>query len=285
MCWEYSSCGFYLNSTRYSGSWGSYFMDAESWHKCDSHYNVVFGCSNTTYVDANGDPQGEVVFVPTACSNNERLPLNDPSQDPRYQSATQPNFYSIDADPVALNNYNYHYQGEDPRSDRACLNGCLCGYNRLQLTNPFAPSNAPYQACSCYYVLNQFWSITSNVRTKWNDGSSFIGVPVTKSNLSILQFYDVADCDNLAIESYQKTGLIKGTTLMWKVVDDDEFGTQKGPKAECFAPLIGNGGIDGIMNNFTYAGSITDKCSYAHFVNYNNTACGYSTTVTQACAA
>ena len=55
--------------------------------------------SNATYEDAKGDLQGEMMFVATDCTTDERLNMTD-KQDPRYSKALDPNYNSISASPV-----------------------------------------------------------------------------------------------------------------------------------------------------------------------------------------
>lgn len=54
---------------------------------CTTNYtDIAFGCTNTTYVDSNGDADGVTVFVARDCESNSRLPFTQ--QDVRYSGVT-----------------------------------------------------------------------------------------------------------------------------------------------------------------------------------------------------
>ena len=77
------SCGFYINSTKQTeNKWGSNFF-GETSQRCGSSHDTLFGCTNTTFTDQNGESEGDVVFINTNRTSNERLLEG---QDPRYYS-------------------------------------------------------------------------------------------------------------------------------------------------------------------------------------------------------
>ena len=188
-----SSCGFYLNGSKHSGSWGSYYF-GDSWETCSSDYVTIFGCTNTTYSDKDGNPGGDTVFVTTNCSTNVRL--SDP-QDPRYLGEEYGSTTLTVADQSAGNEVYIGGVGDlaAHASDETCNRGCLCGYSMKAslLGDIVSPSTIeyPYDACDCNNTLTEFYS---------NFESSQVGagtgiLPITKTNLSLLQYYGAIPCN------------------------------------------------------------------------------------------
>ena len=243
------SCGFYINSTRHSGNtYGSGFF-GESWHTCSNNYTVLFGCTNTTYTDENGNPEGDTIFLLTDCMTNERL---TDGQDPRYVFDED-----ADGDPepsqpsnltVQLSDTIQPFERQDPDGWRTCERGCLCGYS--QLLQPFSTIEAPYDACDCHNVLTPYFFTCSSNR---------IIVPISSENLTLLQFYGAIPCNATAGPGSSgnfsnEYGIFNVVGRVWvpdSVGNKTLNGTMK-PLTnpyECFGSFDSMGGI---MRNYTY---------------------------------
>ena len=59
----YRSCGFYLQSEKLTGSWGSYFA-GNSWERCDSTHNITFGCTKIPTAAQRGSQYSLELIVP-----------------------------------------------------------------------------------------------------------------------------------------------------------------------------------------------------------------------------
>ena len=189
------SCGFYINSTKHSkNTWGSSFF-GESSQSCDSKHDTLFGCTNTTFTDQNGEPEGDVVFVNTNCTSNERLVQG---QDPRYYSELHFFFEDIgDRQGVSLNvsvsgfqPFPPEFQTQGPFGDETCFRACLCGYTLSWSGGvDLIPSTslAPYQVCKCSQILGDYYSTAAvNLADK---------IPLTSANMTLLRYYGGLPCD------------------------------------------------------------------------------------------
>ena len=154
-------------------------MQKDKWHLwgepgCSSEYtNIAFGCTNTTYVDGNGDADGVTVFVVKNCTTGRRF--DSDQQDVKYNG---------DADDIPILGVpelkEETYVGpegdtliyparpgespaaQDPADYDTCDRGCICGYSpnkdqNMTYTWPFYPA---YFLCECDHWLSglSFWN-------------------------------------------------------------------------------------------------------------------------------
>ena len=156
----YRSCGFYINGFRSSGSWGTseYPSFGETWHTCSSDYNITSQCTNTTFLDSNGDAQGITVFVVTDCYTNEPLGAGqDPRYAPLFSQYIRANYeHNPNSTTILLNSKNLI-------SYESCRRACLCGYASTK--NDFVPI---FDGCDCttitplaFYYLNNATGLLS----------------------------------------------------------------------------------------------------------------------------
>ena len=264
------SCGFYIQSKTLSGNWGTYYF-GDSWERCDSNYDIQFSCTNTTYKDADGNAEGDTVFVLTDCTTNERL---QDGQDPRYQYYKTPEL-GVDT------RYLGDLQSNPLDSIQTCSRGCYCGYNRnLTVDNRVKSTNenflhsrssrAPYgacercpdQTCGCYSLLiGDYLNFINNGRTRFsselNTSASIDSIPLTSTNITMLKHYQVITCnatvgegahgafdmDKLISQGYHSPGY----NIFWHwVADGDTTILQHG--YECFGDFDS---IGYIVNNYT----------------------------------
>ena len=254
------SCGFYINSTKHSkNTWGSSFF-GESSQSCDSKHDTLFGCTNTTFTDQNGEPEGDVVFVNTNCTSNERLAQG---QDPRYYSELPIAFEGIsDQQSVSLNvsisgfqPFPPEFQRQDPVGDETCFRACLCGYTlSLGGGGDLLPSTslAPYQVCKCSQILGYYYSTRS-----------VTSVPLTSANITLLKYYGDLPCDAQVGQSgsfteafYSGLGGDDGSLWLW-VADNDSMTVPAGS------------GPYNLTDN-TNLGDFVTKNDYECFDNFDN---------------
>ena len=260
-----SSCGFNLQGSKHSGSWGSYYF-GDSWQTCSSDYTTIFGCTNTTYSDKQGNPGGDTVFVTTNCSTNERLhdlspngSLHD-SQDPRYLVEAYGGTALTVADPTTDESYTSVGDTSEETCDRACLCGYSLGTALLGSISPLT-IDSPYDACDCQ---NRFAGTFVNIffrqvgmsyrRLASMNGLNGPLLPVTKANLSLLRYYGQIPCN----ASLSRPGLSYPTNLTFDggsnpytlvSIPDGDNRTILNPY-ECFGTLST---IHQIMDNYTRA--------------------------------
>ena len=146
---------------------------------CSSNYtNIAFGCTNTTYVDSNGDADGVTVFVSKDCATGKRFSYD---QDVQYRD--HDGNVPVLSTGAALDPY-------DADAD-TCKRGCICGYsaNTTQTLSVQLPIQLPtvpaYLFCQCNLWL-------SNYLTALIDASPSLNkVLVTAANISLLDHYSV----------------------------------------------------------------------------------------------
>ena len=133
------SCGFYINGT-------DTIVQKNRWQlwgelACSLEYtDIAFGCTNTTYVDGNGNADGVTVFVAKNCRTGERLPYDQ--QDVKYGGFNNNRpilAVSQLTDPTSvlseINTTNILVnppEGDvlpDPVDVDTCNRGCICGYS------------------------------------------------------------------------------------------------------------------------------------------------------------
>ena len=199
------SCGFYITAINadkripQDEQCGGLYCETTPF-TCSSDYNITFSCTNTTYLDSNGNAQGVTIFVATDCVSNERLSTDQ--QDPRYLSIAQgqivldellftiindsetlgpdPNDVSsssISSDSPVLLPY---YATPDPSILPTCVRGCLCGYSDDLLFD-----TTLYSYCDCQSSLAYLF-----IYLAVSDGYAS-EVYTTPTNLSLLLNYDV----------------------------------------------------------------------------------------------
>ncbi len=273
-----SSCGFYLQGSKHTGSWGSYYF-GDSWETCSSDYATIFGCTNTTYSDKNGNPGGDTVFVTTDCSTNVRI--LDP-QDPRYVGEAYGFTTLTVADQSAANQGYIGGVGDRAAhaSDETCNRGCLCGYSietPLLASGFSSPTiDSPYDACDCNTTLTEFYG---DLALKSGSDSSLL--PITKTNLSLLQYYGAIPCNtslaspgskymtNLSV-NYNFDGFPPLNPYTWEYIPDGDSRTMLNPY-DCFGNLST---IHEIMDNYTFA-QISESAGYRYGKVPIQNACQY----------
>ena len=180
------SCGFYISGTEHLGPEtcvGPYCSSGEM--VCSSNYtDIAFGCSNTTYVDSNGDADGVTVFVAKDCATGERLSYD---QDVQYDDLD-------DNIPVLSSGLANTFFADglgtaapDPDDTDTCNRGCICGYspNKNQAMYPPWPMIPAYFSCQCDVWLSNYLSAIINASPSLNK------VLVTTANISLLNHYSV----------------------------------------------------------------------------------------------
>ena len=192
------SCGFYISGTAQLTPEiceGSYCSSGEM--QCGTNYtDIAFGCTNTTYVDSNGDADGVTVFVATDCGSNSRLPF--PQQDVRYIGDT--NYMPIlgNSEPttehpsflIPFRDQPFPISGPaaaDPKYIDTCNRGCICGYSPT--SNQSVPLDWPiypaYYFCQCDIWLSDYLHGLIDISLV------FDAVLVTAANISMLDHYSV----------------------------------------------------------------------------------------------
>ena len=141
---------------------------------CSANYtDIAFSCTNTTYVDSNGDADGVTVFVATDCGSNDRLPFNQ--QDVKYSSLNNNVPILVSGiDEFLTNSVSSALSGidamnilpgegpaaPDPIDVDTCNRGCICGYspNQTQTLSFFSPMVPAYILCECDMWLQNYLS-------------------------------------------------------------------------------------------------------------------------------
>ncbi|KAL8756905.1 MAG: hypothetical protein Q9184_004355 [Pyrenodesmia sp. 2 TL-2023] len=234
---------------------------------CDSNYNYLFDCTNTTYKDADGNAEGDTIFVKTNCSTNERI---DPGQDPRYDLRVAPMLHASLSDPSGRFS-GPNFQKPTPLSDDTCTRGCYCAYNR----GPFNVEQTdtwrmPYKVgCDTSqeglrdYCVNKLLTdlILRNTYLPDDvivDQSLNTNISLTSQNITMLKFYRAISCDAAGnhgvIDTSQLTKLAgydfpwnpkdyprfeKVSEFAWHWVPDGDGAVYRNPY-ECFGNLSSN---------------------------------------------
>ena len=203
------SCGFYINSTKHSeNKWGSSFF-GESSQSCSSSHDTLFGCTNTPFTDQNGEPEGDVVFINTNCTSNERLLEG---QDPRYYS-----LFALETDDaeisVSISRFEQEVQTPDPSGDETCFRACLCGYTETGEDGSDAPAStpaAPYQVCNCTLMLALYILDRTDIAER---------IYMTSANITLFQYYGMIPCDAKVGQSGNFSGILD---FRWVAVPDND---------------------------------------------------------------
>ena len=226
-----SSCGFYITAENadkrlpQDEQCGGLFCETTHF-TCSSDYNISFSCTNTTYLDSNGNAQGITIFVATDCDSNERTY----PQDPRYSD-----FSDIDV-LVTLSstfiNATYQDGGFDDQYDTSksdpaviptCLRGCLCAY-----------SSSIYDYCDCPGTIANIFVYLAWLKL----GGGQETIYTTPSNLSLLSFYFNLDSFEAGlgsiIESY--TGIRVSQPVWVNISEGSNLTLQRG--FECFGDYL-----------------------------------------------
>ena len=166
--------------------------------ECSTNYtDISFSCTNTMYLDSNGDADGVTVFVSTECGSNERLPFSQ--QDAKYSNFNNNipllvpgQVYAFPAN-SAVRSFGEGAAAPDPSDVDTCNWGCICGYspNTTQISS-FLPLlyliYPAYLFCQC-----DLWLQTSL-------DEQFSRLPATAAEISILDHYYV-NCTGLVTNS------------------------------------------------------------------------------------
>ena len=146
-----------------------------------------------------------------------------------------------------------------------CHRGCLCGYplrTAIFFSTIRPPTiDSPYDACDCNETLTDFYSSLATQSGLQSENA--IPMPITKTNLSLLQYYGVIPCNaSLASPGLTYASNIYGYT--WVSILDGDNSTVLNPY-ECFGNLST---IQNIMNNYTSA-QILQRAAGLVFDTYN----------------
>ena len=215
------SCGFYINSTKYSkNTWGSSFFGENS-QSCGSSHDTLFGCTNTTFTDQNGEPEGDVIFVNTNCTSNERLMQG---QDPRYYpnfdfdlGNIKPNPQSLNVSISELQPLLQTFQRQDPFSDQNCFRACLCGYTVNIDEEIPGTIFAPYQVCNCAQILGLYYL---KYAPRYAEFTTFL----TSANITLFEYYGALPCDAELGQSAEFSAEFYDYApgMYWKWVSDND---------------------------------------------------------------
>ena len=183
---------------------------------------MTFGCTNTTYLDSNGNAQGVTIFIATDCEYNTPLPLG--KQDPRYAAISINDLVLYDGlsedfrygiDEYALPSTEPSWP-QDPAVLPTCLRGCLCGYSSAS-----SMPDSVYDYCDCGNLPLVFSYLASLAST---------AVYTTPTNLSLLAHYNIGYDDFNA--SITNTNLGRGTLVWVNISEGSNLTIQRG--FECF---------------------------------------------------
>lgn len=233
------SCGFYItaiNADKHipqDEQCGGLYCETTPF-TCSSDYNITFSCTNTTYLDSNGNAQGVTIFVATDCDSNERL--SPDQQDPRYypiydsenileQLSLTAIIESKSGDPDPYIDYD---ATPDPSVLPTCLRGCLCGYSPNDTQDDAAIMI--YRYCDCVTSLVYFF-----IDLAISLLGPYTPVYTTPTNLSLLLHYGVDfDIFDTAIVNYTVGVLTDADgSLNWvNISEGSNLTLQKG--FECF---------------------------------------------------
>ena len=166
---------------------------------CSSEYtDIAFGCTNTTYLDGNGNADGVTVFVAKNCTTGERLPYDQ--QDVKYRGFNNNRpilAVSQLTDPTSvlseINTTNILAnppEGDvlpDPVDVDTCNRGCICGYstNKNQSLTYQSRIDPAYLFCQCDVWLQYYLSAAVNEQPNKS------AVLVTAANVSLFDRYSV----------------------------------------------------------------------------------------------
>ena len=147
---------------------------------CSSEYtDIAFGCTNTTYVDGNGNADGITVFVAENCTTGERLPyvqqdvkydgFNDSTPILAVPQLTDPTFVLSEIN--TTNILATPPEGDvlpDPVDVDTCNRGCICGYspNKNQTLTYQSRIDPAYLFCQCDVWLQYYLSEAVNKQPK-----------------------------------------------------------------------------------------------------------------------
>ena len=195
------SCGFYISATKHLGPEtcvGPYCSSGVT--RCSNNYtDIAFSCTNTTYVDGNGDADGVTVFVAKNCTTDKRL--GSDHQDVKYSGnsndvpilgfseSTEATF--VVAEGNIMTHPTRHGDSPaapDPGDDDTCNRGCICGYspqNDQIISYPWLVFPA-YLFCKC-----DTWLSVCLVGMMTGQPLSVYKVFATAANISLLDHYSV----------------------------------------------------------------------------------------------
>ena len=189
---------------------------------------MTFSCTNTTYLDINGNAQGVTIFIATDCSFNNELPSF--KQDPRYLAFTTGDTVLEDrlSDQFASEIRGYPLTANDfsgpehPAVLPTCLRGCLCGYS----AGWTFPNASVYSYCDCALNLALEFAYLANMATPVNGPILY----TTPTNLSLLAHYNISYNDFNA--SITKIDLGMGRPVWENISEGSNLTLQRG--FECF---------------------------------------------------
>ena len=169
---------------------------------CGTNYtDIAFSCTNTTFVDSNGDADGVTVFVATDCGSNDRLSLSQ--QDVKYSSLNNNVPLLFPGTDDILTNSNPALAGisapdigqptgdgvtaPDPNDIDTCDRGCICGYspNKTQIPQNIPSIHPAYSFCECEIWLHSYLS------TSISGPPYSSAILVTAANISLFDHYSV----------------------------------------------------------------------------------------------
>ncbi|KAI4180945.1 MAG: hypothetical protein L6R41_006918 [Letrouitia leprolyta] len=229
--------------------------------------------------DADGNAEGDTIFVKTDCRTNIRL---DTGQDSRYTGG-------ILADTLDLSAFNSdgHLSQYSPLkldSYQTCQAACHCGYSRGDVGDQFFKNvkadpgrreralnfrlydvsnaiNKPYKACNnvngpdsaytCARILFQFYE--DLVTSPFGVIDTNQSIPLTYQNITQLKHYGAIACD--APDGLGDIGIMWASrrrnttmrTLPWHVIPDDDPTVRIKP-FECFGNFTS---IASVVNPYT----------------------------------
>ena len=158
---------------------------------CSTNYtDIAFSCTNTTYVDSNGEADGVTVFVAVNCTTGGPLPYS--YQDAIYSSIDSP--LATLSEAVANETFAFAPGAAAlyPKDLDTCNRGCLCGYspNKAQTIMLDPQLDLGYFFCQCDVWLQYY---LSDILAEPPYPSAVL---VTAANISLLDHYFV-NCTGL----------------------------------------------------------------------------------------
>ena len=177
---------------------------------CSSNYtDIAFGCTNTTYVDSNGDADGVTVFVAKDCATGERLSY---VQDIQYNHLKG----NIPVLSTGLaNTFSSDVAAPDPNDTDTCNRGCICGYspNKNQTVIIPWPVFPAYLSCQCDHWLsnyliaivygsllpnspppNKIFATAANISLLDHYSVNYTGLVITNSSTDAVPFQRPFEC-------------------------------------------------------------------------------------------
>lgn len=178
----------------------------------------MFGCTNTTFTDQNGEPEGDDVFIDTDCTSNEHL---QQGQDPRLPSSYDSGDAAEDAGEVPLSVHisesdpnSIEPERQDPVGDETCFRACLCGYHLDDAARSIPVSIfAPYQVCDCIPILGTYYASQMSVNTEY--------IYLTSANITLLQNHGAVSC-GVGVGQSGNFTVDLGIGSEWKGVPDND---------------------------------------------------------------